>query len=113
LQLDRRALELVGQESLRVGDGNQPAAERLAEPEADIADTDRIGEIFRRGRRSRPPVTARLSAHGAPAFGLGRFRRDDPWPALIDIPLSAARVVTRRLSRRNRPYNRRGFRLKV
>jgi predicted ATP-grasp superfamily ATP-dependent carboligase len=30
------------------------------------------------------------------------FAWDDPWPALIDIPLSAARVVTRRLSRRNR-----------
>jgi D-aspartate ligase len=30
------------------------------------------------------------------------FALDDPWPAVIDIPLSAARVVTRRLSRRNR-----------
>jgi predicted ATP-grasp superfamily ATP-dependent carboligase len=30
------------------------------------------------------------------------FAFDDPWPAVIDIPLSAARVVTRRLSRRNR-----------
>jgi D-aspartate ligase len=30
------------------------------------------------------------------------FAWDDPWPALIDIPLSAARVITRRLSRRNR-----------
>ncbi len=28
------------------------------------------------------------------------FAFDDPWPALIDVPLSAARVVTRRLSRR-------------
>jgi D-aspartate ligase len=31
------------------------------------------------------------------------FAWDDPWPALVDIPLSAARVATRRLSRRNRP----------
>jgi D-aspartate ligase len=30
------------------------------------------------------------------------FAWDDPWPALIDIPLSAARVITRRLSRRGR-----------
>jgi D-aspartate ligase len=30
------------------------------------------------------------------------FAFDDPWPAVIDIPLSAARVVTRRLSRRSR-----------
>jgi predicted ATP-grasp superfamily ATP-dependent carboligase len=30
------------------------------------------------------------------------FAWDDPWPALLDIPLSAARVVTRRLSRRSR-----------
>ncbi|HEX3506599.1 MAG TPA: ATP-grasp domain-containing protein [Xanthobacteraceae bacterium] len=30
------------------------------------------------------------------------FALDDPWPAVIDIPLSAARVVKRRLSRRNR-----------
>jgi predicted ATP-grasp superfamily ATP-dependent carboligase len=30
------------------------------------------------------------------------FAFDDPWPAVIDIPLSAARVVTRRLSRRTR-----------
>jgi len=30
------------------------------------------------------------------------FAFDDPWPAVIDIPLSAVRVVTRRLSRRNR-----------
>jgi D-aspartate ligase len=30
------------------------------------------------------------------------FAWDDPWPAVLDIPLSAARVVTRRLSRRNR-----------
>jgi D-aspartate ligase len=30
------------------------------------------------------------------------FAWDDPWPAVIDIPLSAVRVVTRRLSRRNR-----------
>ena len=30
------------------------------------------------------------------------FAWDDPWPAVLDIPLSAVRVVTRRLSRRNR-----------
>ena len=30
------------------------------------------------------------------------FAFDDPWPAVIDIPLSAVRVVTRRLSRRSR-----------
>jgi D-aspartate ligase len=30
------------------------------------------------------------------------FAFDDPWPAVIDIPLSAVRVVTRRLARRNR-----------
>ncbi len=30
------------------------------------------------------------------------FAWDDPWPAMVDIPLSAVRVVTRRLSRRNR-----------
>ncbi len=30
------------------------------------------------------------------------FAWDDPWPAILDIPLSAVRVVTRRLSRRNR-----------
>jgi len=30
------------------------------------------------------------------------FAWDDPWPAVLDIPLSAARVVTRRLTRRNR-----------
>jgi predicted ATP-grasp superfamily ATP-dependent carboligase len=30
------------------------------------------------------------------------FAFDDPWPAVIDIPLSAARVLTRRLSRRSR-----------
>jgi D-aspartate ligase len=29
------------------------------------------------------------------------FAWDDPWPAVIDIPLSTARVVMRRLSRRN------------
>ena len=30
------------------------------------------------------------------------FAWDDPWPAIVDIPLSAVRVVTRRLWRRNR-----------
>jgi predicted ATP-grasp superfamily ATP-dependent carboligase len=28
------------------------------------------------------------------------FAWDDPWPALLDLPLSAARVTIRRLSRR-------------
>ena len=30
------------------------------------------------------------------------FAWDDPWPAALDIPLSAVRVMTRRLSRRSR-----------
>jgi D-aspartate ligase len=30
------------------------------------------------------------------------FAWDDPWPAALDIPLSTARVITRRLSRRGR-----------
>jgi D-aspartate ligase len=38
----------------------------------------------------------------SPASARAVFAFDDPWPAVIDIPLSAARVVTRRLSRRNR-----------
>jgi D-aspartate ligase len=50
------------------------------------------------GRLSPTDYLRMLSRPSASAV----FAWDDPWPAVIDIPLSAVRVVTRRLSRRNR-----------
>jgi predicted ATP-grasp superfamily ATP-dependent carboligase len=46
------------------------------------------------------PFAYLRSIRGASAAAV--FAWDDPWPALLDLPLSAARVAVRRLSRRGR-----------
>lgn len=83
---------------------------QLAVGEAPVAPTGRTGVQWRYLSRDLAAAVAEmLACKLSPAAYLRSLRRasagavfacDDPWPALLDLPLSVARVVGRRLTRR-------------
>jgi predicted ATP-grasp superfamily ATP-dependent carboligase len=85
---------------------------RLASGETVTPVTARSGVCWRYFSRDLAAAFAEIMAGRLSAFGYLRslrrssasavFAWDDPWPGALDLPLSAIRVVARRLSRRDR-----------